>query len=53
MILKKYEDLPEALKTKEAYEYYSILKRTICINILNFKYLKTRKFHSGYRLKEI
>lgn len=32
---------------------YSILKRTICINILNFKYLKTRKFHSAYRLKEI
>ena len=32
---------------------YSVLKRTICINILNFKYLKTRKFHSGYRLKEI
>ena len=34
-------------------EDYSILKRTICINILNFKYLKTRKFHSVYRLKEI
>ena len=34
-------------------EDYSILKRTICINILNFKYLKTRKFHSAYRLKEI
>lgn len=34
-------------------EDYNILKRTICINILNFKYLKTRKFHSGYRLKEI
>ena len=34
-------------------EDYSILKRTICINILNFKYLKTEKFHSGYRLKEI
>ena len=34
-------------------EDYSILKRTICINILNFKYLKTRKFHSSYRLKEI
>ena len=32
---------------------YRVLKRTICINILNFKYLKTRKFHSGYRLKEI
>ena len=34
-------------------EDYGVLKRTICINILNFKYLKTRKFHSGYRLKEI
>ena len=34
-------------------EDYSVLKRTICINILNFKYLKTRKVHSGYRLKEI
>ena len=34
-------------------EDYSLLKRTICINILNFKYLKTKKFHSGYRLKEI
>ncbi|WP_307993472.1 Rpn family recombination-promoting nuclease/putative transposase [uncultured Intestinibacter sp.] len=34
-------------------EDYSVLRRTICINILNFKYLKTRKFHSGYRLKEI
>ena len=34
-------------------EDYIVLKRTICINILNFKYLKTRKFHSGYRLKEI
>lgn len=34
-------------------EDYSVLRRTICINILNFKYLKTRKFYSGYRLKEI
>ena len=34
-------------------EDYNVLKRTICINILNFKYLKTRKYHSGYRLKEI
>ena len=34
-------------------EDYSLLKRTICINILNFKYLKTRKFHSVYRMKEI
>ena len=34
-------------------EDYSVLKRTICINILNFKYLKTRMFHSVYRMKEI
>lgn len=34
-------------------EDYSKLGRTICINILNFKYLKTKRFHTGYRLKEI
>ena len=34
-------------------EDYSLLKRTICINILNFKNLKTRMFHSVYRMKEI
>jgi predicted transposase/invertase (TIGR01784 family) len=34
-------------------EDYSKLGRTVCINILNFKYLKTDKFHTGYRLKEI
>ena len=34
-------------------EDYSSLNRTVCINILNFKYLKTNKFHTGYRLKEI
>ena len=34
-------------------EDYANLKRTICINILNFKYLKTENFHTGYRLKEI
>ena len=34
-------------------EDYSLLKRTICIDILNFKYLKTRMFHSVYRMKEI
>ncbi|MBY6931185.1 Rpn family recombination-promoting nuclease/putative transposase [Clostridium botulinum] len=34
-------------------EDYSKLERTVCINILNFKYLKTDKFHTGYRLKEI
>ena len=31
---------------------YTSLKRTVCINILNFKYLKTESFHSVYRLKE-
>ena len=34
-------------------EDYSKLNRTICINILNFKYLKTEKFHTSYRLKEV
>ena len=34
-------------------EDYSSLNRTVCINILNFKYLKTEKFHTGYRLKEL
>ncbi|WP_160676511.1 Rpn family recombination-promoting nuclease/putative transposase [Clostridium sp. C8-1-8] len=34
-------------------EEYSKLCRTICINILNFKYLNTDRFHTGYRLKEI
>ena len=33
-------------------EDYSKLTRTVCINILNFKYLKTERFHTGYRLKE-
>jgi predicted transposase/invertase (TIGR01784 family) len=32
---------------------YSKLGRTVCINILNFKYLKTENFHTGYRLKEM
>ncbi|AOR24742.1 Rpn family recombination-promoting nuclease/putative transposase [Clostridium taeniosporum] len=32
---------------------YSQLKRTVCINILNFKYLKTKRFHNRYRLKEV
>ena len=31
---------------------YNKLARTICINILNFKYLRTENFHSCYRLKE-
>lgn len=32
---------------------YSKLEITICINILNFKYLDNNRFHNGYRLKEI
>ncbi|XZM80656.1 Rpn family recombination-promoting nuclease/putative transposase (plasmid) [Clostridium perfringens] len=32
---------------------YSNLERTVCINILNFKYLKNDKYHNAYRLKEI
>ena len=32
---------------------YDKLSRTICINILDFKYLKNNRFHNGYRLKEI
>ncbi len=34
-------------------EDYSSLKRTVCINILNFKYLKNERFHNSYRLKEV
>lgn len=34
-------------------ENYSKITRTVCINILNFKYLKTSNFHTGYRLKEM
>ena len=34
-------------------EDYSKLKRTVCINILNFKYLRNDRFHNGYRLKEM
>ena len=44
---KMYE---EQLNEKED---YSKLARTVCINILNFKYLKTNNFHTGYRFKEI
>lgn len=32
---------------------YAKLERTICINILNFKYLKAEDFHTGYRFKEM
>lgn len=34
-------------------EDYSQLNRTVCINILNFKYLKSKNYHTGYRFKEI
>ncbi|WP_113886306.1 Rpn family recombination-promoting nuclease/putative transposase [Clostridium butyricum] len=34
-------------------EDYTKLCRTVCINILNFKYLNTNNFHTGYRFKEI
>ena len=44
---KMYE---EQLNEKED---YSKLERTVYINILNFKYLKSSKFHTGYRLKEM
>lgn len=32
---------------------YSKLQRTICINVLNFKYLKAANYHTAYRMKEI
>ncbi len=32
---------------------YDKLCRTVCINILDFRYLKNDRFHNGYRLKEI
>ncbi|AEB77478.1 Rpn family recombination-promoting nuclease/putative transposase [Clostridium botulinum] len=32
---------------------YNRLSKTVCINILDFKYLKNNRFHNGYRLKEI
>ena len=32
---------------------YDKLSRTICINILDFKYLENDRFYNGYRLKEI
>ena len=34
-------------------ENYNKLERTICINILNFKYLDNDRYHNVYRLKEI
>ena len=32
---------------------YSDLQKTICINILNFKYLKANNYHTVYRMKEL
>lgn len=32
---------------------YNKLTKTVCINILDFKYLRNEKFHNAYRLKEI
>ena len=32
---------------------YNKLAKTVCINILDFKYLKNNNFHNAYRLKEI
>ncbi|MGL4656071.1 MAG: Rpn family recombination-promoting nuclease/putative transposase [Sarcina sp.] len=32
---------------------YSILNRTVCINILNFDYLENNKFYSMFRLKDV
>ena len=32
---------------------YSNLNRTVCINILNYNYLKNDRFHNIYRLKEV
>lgn len=37
----------------EQSDNYRKLNRTICINILNYNYLKNNKFHNIYRLKEI
>ena len=34
-------------------DFYNKLNRMVCINILNFKYLKNDRFHNVYRLKEI
>lgn len=32
---------------------YKMLNRTVCINILDYKFLKNNRFHNTYRLKEI
>ena len=34
-------------------ENYNKLQRTICINILGFKYLDNEEYHNVYRLKEV
>ncbi|WP_297634847.1 Rpn family recombination-promoting nuclease/putative transposase [uncultured Clostridium sp.] len=34
-------------------ENYDKLKRTVCINLLSFNYLKNDRYHNGYRLKEV
>lgn len=34
-------------------EDFSNLNRTVCINILNFRYLENDRFHNRYRLKEV
>ena len=44
---KLYE---EQLEEGDRYDKLCI---TVCINILDFKYLKNDRFHNGYRLKEI
>ena len=44
---KLYEE-----QLEEGDRYYKLC-RTVCINILDFKYLKNDRFHNGYRLKEI
>ena len=44
---KLYEE-----QLEEGYRYDKLC-RTVCINILDFKYLKNDRFHNGYRLKEI
>lgn len=32
---------------------YDKLSKTVCINILDFKYLRNNRYHNAYRLKEI
>ena len=37
----------------EQSDNYKKLSRTVCINILNYNYLDSDRFHNTYRLKEI